>query len=315
MPGWFRCRWPFARAAAAFGLDAGSLRALGGNSGSAWGAGDRVLRVGRPAVIDAELAASSAAAAVVPVPAVLDRADAGDASAVLLAMLPGQPMAQFARRRPELARAAGQACGTVHALLAGVPAPAGLRAVPGPDRGTPAGRPRVLHLDLHPLNILAGASGEVTGVLDWANAAAGDPDLDRARTWTILTLDPAARARRGERRHGEDTLPGGSRRTETDVLRGIHSPSGSITGHAKSAIRSRGWLRGRLHTVISAGSRQRIHSRRYGRQRGLQCGCWRSARRMVLSLLAAGCARPQPYRASAERAGPAPPVHLMRPGG
>jgi Ser/Thr protein kinase RdoA (MazF antagonist) len=187
-----------ARAAAAFGLEAGSLRALGGNSGSAWGAGNRVLRVGRPAVIDAELAASSAAAAVVPVPAVLDRVDAGDASAALLEMLPGQPMAQFAQRRPELARAAGKACGTVHALLAGVPAPAGLRAAPGPDRVPPAGQPRVLHLDLHPLNILAGAGGEVTGVLDWANAASGDPDLDRARTWTILTLDPAARARRAE---------------------------------------------------------------------------------------------------------------------
>ena len=146
-----------ARAAKAFGLDTGSLRELGGNSGSAWGAGNRVLRVGRPAVIDAELAASSAVAAVVPVPAVLDRADAGDASAVLLEILPGQPVAQFARHRPELARAAGQACGTVHALLAGVPAPAGLRAVPGPDRGTPAGAPRVLHLDLHPLNVLAGA--------------------------------------------------------------------------------------------------------------------------------------------------------------
>ena len=65
-----------AQAAGAFGLDAGSLRMLGGNSGSAWGAGDRVLRVGRPAVIDAELAAS-AAAAVMPVPAVLDRAEVG----------------------------------------------------------------------------------------------------------------------------------------------------------------------------------------------------------------------------------------------
>jgi aminoglycoside phosphotransferase (APT) family kinase protein len=56
----------------------------------------------------------------------------------------------------------------------------------------------VVHLDLHPFNILTGADGEVTGVLDWANAAAGDPDLDRARTWTILTLDPAARARGAE---------------------------------------------------------------------------------------------------------------------
>jgi Ser/Thr protein kinase RdoA (MazF antagonist) len=149
-------------------------------------------------VIDAELAASAAAAAVVPVPAVLDRAEAGGTSAVLLEMLPGQPVAGFARDRPGLARAAGSACGAVHGLLAGVRAPAGLRAVPGAGSRTPAAQARVLHLDLHPLNILAGADGEVTGVLDWANAAAGDPGLDRARTWTLLTLDPAARARRGD---------------------------------------------------------------------------------------------------------------------
>jgi hypothetical protein len=30
-------------------------------------------------------------------------------------------------------------------------------------------------------------------VIDWANAAGGDPELDRARTWSVLTLDPAAR--------------------------------------------------------------------------------------------------------------------------
>ena len=107
-----------ARAAGAFGLDAGSLRALGGNSGSAWGAGDQVLRVGRPAVIDAEVAASAAAAAVLPVPAALDRVEVGDMSAVLLEMLPGRPAADFARGRPSLTRAAGQACGAVHALLA-----------------------------------------------------------------------------------------------------------------------------------------------------------------------------------------------------
>jgi Ser/Thr protein kinase RdoA (MazF antagonist) len=187
-----------AEAAEAFGLDAGSLRGLGGNSGSAWDAGDRVLRVGRPAAIDAELAASAAAAAVLPVPAVLDRAEVGDVSAVLLEMLPGRPAADFVRRSPSLARVAGQACGAVHALLAGVRAPAGLRTVPGPGRGIVAGQTRVVHLDLHPFNILSGAGGEVTGVLDWANAAAGEPDLDRARTWAILTLDPAARARRDE---------------------------------------------------------------------------------------------------------------------
>jgi aminoglycoside phosphotransferase (APT) family kinase protein len=181
-------------AAAAFGFDSGSLRVLGGNSGSAWGAGEFVLRVGDPAVIDAERAASSAAAEVLPVPAILDRAEVGDLSAVLLETLPGAPMAEVARCRPQVARTAGQACGAVHALLAGIPAPAGLRPAPGP----PAGPVRVVHLDLHPLNILGNADGEVTGVLDWANAAAGDPDVDRARTWAILTLDPAARARHDE---------------------------------------------------------------------------------------------------------------------
>lgn len=57
---------------------------------------------------------------------------------------------------------------------------------------------RLLHLDLHPRNILVSDSAEVTGVLDWANAAVGDPVLDRARSRTILNLDPAARARRAE---------------------------------------------------------------------------------------------------------------------
>jgi hypothetical protein len=31
-------------------------------------------------------------------------------------------------------------------------------------------------------------------VIDWANVAGGNPELDRARTWSLLTLDPAARA-------------------------------------------------------------------------------------------------------------------------
>jgi hypothetical protein len=133
-----------AQAAGAFGLDAGSLRALGGNSGSAWGAGNRVLRVGRPAVIDAGLAASSAAAAVLPVPAVLDRAEVGDVSAAPLKMLPGRPAADFARDSPRRARVAGQACGAVQALLAGVHAPAGL--VPGRVRSCCATSPGATQL-------------------------------------------------------------------------------------------------------------------------------------------------------------------------
>ena len=42
--------------------------------------------------------------------------------------------------------------------------------------------------------MLVDDAGEVTAVIDWTNAAAGDPQLDAARTWSILTLDPAALA-------------------------------------------------------------------------------------------------------------------------
>src|SRR5262249_32303112 len=57
--------------------------------------------------------------------------------------------------------------------------------------------PRLLHLDLHPLNVLVDDTGAVTGVIDWANAAVGDPVLDQARSWSILTLDPSAVGRTG----------------------------------------------------------------------------------------------------------------------
>jgi aminoglycoside phosphotransferase (APT) family kinase protein len=34
----------------------------------------------------------------------------------------------------------------------------------------------VLHLDLHPLNVIIGRNGPV--VIDWTGASVGDPDLD-----------------------------------------------------------------------------------------------------------------------------------------
>jgi Ser/Thr protein kinase RdoA (MazF antagonist) len=185
-----------ARAATALGLDAGRLRRLGSASGSSWDTGQFVLRVGRPAAIDTELVAATAAATVVPVPRVIERADFAAGSAVLLEQLPGRPAADLALAGAEVARAAGRACGSVHARLARVPAPAGLRPAAGipEDAGDRSGA-RLLHLDLHPYNLLVNGDGTLAGVLDWANAAAGPPVLDRARTWAILTLDPAARAR------------------------------------------------------------------------------------------------------------------------
>jgi aminoglycoside phosphotransferase (APT) family kinase protein len=47
----------------------------------------------------------------------------------------------------------------------------------------------LLHLDYHPLNIMIDGT-RITGVLDWANVAVGDPRVDVARTVAILRLAP-----------------------------------------------------------------------------------------------------------------------------
>ena len=175
-------------AAVGFGVDPERLRPLGGASGSAWSDGDVVLRVGEH-VAD-EVLAASAAAGRLPVPRVLDRLDLGGVCAILLERVPGQTAGELALASPVRAAATGDACGRLHDALAEVAAPPGLRNAPGAD----GSERRLLHLDLHPFNVLVDDGGEPTGVIDWANAAAGDPELDRARTWSILTLDPAARA-------------------------------------------------------------------------------------------------------------------------
>jgi aminoglycoside phosphotransferase (APT) family kinase protein len=42
----------------------------------------------------------------------------------------------------------------------------------------------LLHLDLHPENVLLGAAGPV--VIDWTNATAGPPLADVAQTWVLI---------------------------------------------------------------------------------------------------------------------------------
>jgi len=176
------------RAAVGFGLEPETLRPLRGASGSAWSDGRVVLRVG-PRVA-AEAHAATAAAGHVPVPAVLGRLELDGTAAVLLERVPGRPAGELAVASPLAGAAAGRACGALHDALAEVPCPPGVRDAPD----AACGDRRLLHLDLHPFNVLVDDDGAPTGVVDWANAAGGDPELDRARTWSLLTLDPAARA-------------------------------------------------------------------------------------------------------------------------
>ena len=61
-----------------------------------------------------------------------------------------------------------------------------LHRIPAPDwlPGMAGSGDRILHLDLHPLNVIMSASGPV--VIDWPNARRGDPLLDVAVTYALI---------------------------------------------------------------------------------------------------------------------------------
>jgi aminoglycoside phosphotransferase (APT) family kinase protein len=194
-------------AARALGVDEHDLRPLPGAAGQTWAAGEHILRVRPAGPLAIEMAAYAAAARVLATPEVLDIVHLPVTSAALLTRLPGRPVGDLDGVAPEQARRRGLACGHVHAQLAAVAAPREVPSLPGPTppgptawRQTPpppAGD-RLLHLDLHPFNVLVDEDEKVSGVVDWANAATGHPDIDRARTATVLTLDPAALARQAD---------------------------------------------------------------------------------------------------------------------
>ncbi|GIH95235.1 phosphotransferase [Planobispora siamensis] len=89
----------------------------------------------------------------------------------------------------EMARAPGDAPRRIRLLvtllrdLAEVRAPGWLQAAPGCPGN------RLLHLDLHPGNVLLTADGP--RVVDWADAARGAAGADVASTWLILATAPA----------------------------------------------------------------------------------------------------------------------------
>ena len=69
----------------------------------------------------------------------------------------------------------------LHTRLGAIAAPDWLP--PGPVPGD-----AVVHLDLHPLNVLITSRGPV--VIDWTNARAGTPGSDVALTWLLASSVP-----------------------------------------------------------------------------------------------------------------------------
>ena len=43
---------------------------------------------------------------------------------------------------------------------------------------------RIVHMDLHPLNVIVGPNGPV--VIDWTNAGLGDPNIDVDLAWVLM---------------------------------------------------------------------------------------------------------------------------------
>lgn len=111
-----------------------------------------------------------------PVPDVRDLSD--DGLDLVMERVDGPDMVSVAARRPWSVRRAGALLARLHRQL---------HEIPGPDwlGPAPVGTGRTLvHMDLHPLNVLMGPRGPT--VIDWANAGRGDAGADVAVTWALL---------------------------------------------------------------------------------------------------------------------------------
>lgn len=108
-----------------------------------------------------------------PVPAVYD-ADGRD---LVMERLDGRDMLFDLGRRPWLARRHARTLAEMHNRLHQVQAPAGLPQPLGPGD-------KVLHLDLHPGNIMLTSRGPV--VIDWSNGTAGPAGADVAMAYLIM---------------------------------------------------------------------------------------------------------------------------------
>jgi len=95
--------------------------------------------------------------------------------ALVLERIEGPTMLQTLFRRPWTLRHQAAVLAALHARLHEIAAPPGLESAGPGDR--------LLHLDLHPENVILGPEGPV--VVDWTNARRGEPALDVALTWVI----------------------------------------------------------------------------------------------------------------------------------
>ena len=111
-----------------------------------------------------------------PVPAVERVSD--DGLRLVMQRIDGLNMLDTLMRRPWAVRHYGRLLADLHHALHRLAGPPwlGVSSIAAGDR--------IVHLDLHPLNVIMSPTGPV--VIDWTNAKRGDPSADLALTWILL---------------------------------------------------------------------------------------------------------------------------------
>lgn len=113
-----------------------------------------------------------------PVPAVHDVSD--DERDLVMERVDGPTMVDHLASRPWEIRRQGRSLAHLHRALHSIPAPDFLgRAAVGTGEA-------IVHMDLHPLNVLVGPHGPV--VIDWTNAGRGDPMVDMGLAYVLMSV-------------------------------------------------------------------------------------------------------------------------------
>jgi aminoglycoside phosphotransferase (APT) family kinase protein len=111
-----------------------------------------------------------------PVPAVEELSD--DGFDMVMERIEGVTMVEAISKAPWTLRRQAATLADLHRRLHEIEAPDFLPTAPV-GMGT-----QVLHLDLHPLNVMIGPKGAF--VIDWPNARRGDPDVDVGLAWVLM---------------------------------------------------------------------------------------------------------------------------------
>ncbi|HTT58415.1 MAG TPA: phosphotransferase [Acidimicrobiales bacterium] len=111
-----------------------------------------------------------------PTPEVFSVSD--DGLDMVMARVEGRTMIDALSVQPWKMRHFARELSRLHVSLHRLDAPEWLPAAPGGSGDS------LLHMDLHPLNVMLSNEGPV--VLDWANASRGNPLVDVAATWVLL---------------------------------------------------------------------------------------------------------------------------------